>query len=502
MANQSLINAAQRMYSAKAQKTDLTPIVQGAASSIANIMNAVAQKRSRQEKESVEKVQKPFIEVVRDNPNVGAQLTNLLEEQQEEYFEQQKLAEGVFRSRSTREDARKKLKTIEDNIINLNKSLSGVDLKQNLVPRNKVSQANSATAQVMDVTFNDKETLAQNIIIKKDEEGNLIPYIKGTEYKEGEESGLIKLDDYESAIQVHQAGFDALTKISDKLTDFGLKGVDFEASGEEGNIRAEIAKQLDDQNGMSLYFDNFEGFNWAQNQLLDPKEGFKNPGVERDEKGIIRITDDNVYQENLQKLRDRVSEGKLKDENTGEVLIDYAKELEDDLIASFKMVNQKAMQDYEERKQEQLAEFNRRNLGKESDYYPNVFGSGTKSSTLGLIKDIESGRVKTPEGMFRRDKDGLFYQEDNTKKGKLRKEAKGLTAAEMAQELMITQYVEELGYSDIFKTKKPQTTNVELPAYTTASILDPTGDVDKDGIINTADKINVPFPTDKSFPGK
>jgi hypothetical protein len=72
----------------------------------------------------------------------------------------------------------------------------------------------------------------------------------------------------------------------------------------------------------------------------------------------------------------------------------------------------------------------------------------------------------------------------------------------MAQELMITQYVEELGYSDIFKTKKPQTTNVELPAYTTASILDPTGDVDKDGIINTADKINVPFPTDKSFPGK
>ena len=110
MANQSLIQAAQRMYSAKAQKTDLTPIVQGAASSIANIMNAVAEKRNRQEKESVEKVQKPFIEVVRDNPNVGAQLTSLLEEQQEEYFEQQKLAEGVFRSRKTKEEARAELK--------------------------------------------------------------------------------------------------------------------------------------------------------------------------------------------------------------------------------------------------------------------------------------------------------------------------------------------------------------------------------------------------------
>ena len=222
MANQSLIQAAQRMYSAKAQKTDLTPVIQGAASSISNIMNAVAEKRNRQEKESVEKVQKPFIEVVRDNPNVGAQLTSLLEEQQEEYFEQQKLAEGVFRSRSTREEAREKLKTIEDNIINLNKSLSGVDLKQNLVPRNKVSKGNSATAQVMDVTFNDKESLAQNIIIKKDEKGNLIPYIKGTEYEEGKEGGLIALDDYQTAIQVHQAGFDALTKISDKLTGLGL----------------------------------------------------------------------------------------------------------------------------------------------------------------------------------------------------------------------------------------------------------------------------------------
>ena len=453
MANQSLINAAQRMYSAKAQKTDLTPVIQGTASSIANIMNAVAQKRSRQEKESVEKVQKPFIEVVRDNPNVGAQLTSLLEEQQEEYFEQQKLAEGVFRSRSTREDARKKLKTIEDNIINLNKSLSGVDLKQNLVPRNKVSKANGAKAQVMDVTFNDKETLAQNLIIEKEiVEGNvvLIPKIKGTEYEEGKEGGLIALDDYQTAIQVHQAGFDALTKISDKLTGLGLKGVGFNASGEEGNIRAEVAKQLDDQNGMSLYFDDFEGFNWAQNQLLDPKEGFENPGVERVD-GVIRVTDDNVYQENLQKLRERVSEGKLKDENTGEVLIDYAKELEDDLIASFKMVNQKALQDYEERKQQEQNEFDRRNPKKEKDYYPNAFGSGTKSSTIGLLKGIKEGRVRTPEGMMKREDDGLFYLEGNDK-NRLYDDARGLTAAEVAQELMITEYAEELGYSDIFES--------------------------------------------------
>jgi hypothetical protein len=55
--------------------------------------------------------------------------------------------------------------------------------------------------------------------------------------------------------------------------------------------------------------------------------------------------------------------------------------------------------------------------------------------------------------------------------------------------MMITQYVEELGYSDIFKIKKSQTTSVELPDY-----LDPMGDRDKDNVPNTIDRPNIPFP--------
>tara|TARA_R100000664_G_C2758988_1_gene148305 strand:+ start:4370 stop:5848 length:1479 start_codon:yes stop_codon:yes gene_type:complete len=475
MANQSLIQAAQRMYSAKAQKTDLTPIVQGAASSIANIMNAVAEKRNRQEKESVEKVQKPFIEVVRDNPNVGAQLTSLLEEQQEEYFEQQKLAEGVFRSRKTKEEARAELKKIEDNIINLNKSLSGVDLKQNLVPRNKVSKGNSATAQVMDVTFNDKEALAQNIIIKKDEKGNLIPYIKGTEYEEGKEGGLIALDDYKAAIQVHQAGFDALTKISDKLTGFGLKGVDFEASGEEGNIRAEVAKQLDDQNAMSLYFDDFEGFNWAQNQLLDPKEGFENPGVERVD-GVIRVTNEKVYQDNLETLRKRVSKGKNIDENTGEVIIDYAKELEDDLIASFKMVNQKALQDYEERKQKEQDEFNRRNP-REPRPFNTAVGHLSEDEVRGLFDDIKNGYVKDYKFTYKKFGD-KFYKVDQDE-NKLREDSEGITERQMLSILRISGHASKFGF---------ESSDSGLSKYKF-------GDDDNDGVPNflddTSDKKNV-----------
>ena len=497
MANQSLIQAAQRMYSAKAQKTDLTPILQGAASSISNVMNAVAEKRSRQEKESVEKVQKPFMEVIRDNPNVGAQLTSLLEEQQEEYFEQQKLAEGVFRSKSTKEEARAKLTQIETNITNLNKSLSGVDLKQNLVPRNKVSQANSAQAQVMDVTFNDKETLAQNIIIKKDEEGNLIPYIKGTEYKEGEESGLIKLDDYESAIQIHQEGFDALSKLSDSATSFGLKGVDFNASGMEGNVRNEIRKQLQDPNAMSLYFDDFEGFNWAQNQMLDPKEGFENPGVERDENGIIRITDREAYENNLQELRTRVSKGQL--EKDGKVLIDYKQELENDLIESFKMVNQDGLDAYDARKQQEQDEFNRR---KDPKQFNTAVGYLDEDGVRGLFDDVKNGYVKDYDNIYSKI-DGKFYKVDQDG-NKLREGSKGITEKQMLSILRISGYASRFGF-EASSEEKPETASTELPDYV-EDIVDPMGDRDKDGVPNTIDKNrpNIPYkaPTDKSFPGK
>lgn len=442
MANQSLIQAAQRMYSAKAQKTDLTPIVQGAASSISNVMNAVAEKRNRQEKESTEKVQKPFIDVIKDNPNIGAELSSLLEQEQEEYYKQLKLAEGAFRSKGTKEDARKKITQIENNIINLNKSLSGVDLKQNLVPRNQVSMANGVNEQVMDVTFNDKETLAQNIIIKKDEEGNLIPYIKGTEYNEGEEDGLIKLDDYQSAIQIHQAGFDALGKISDTVTSFGLKGVDFNSSGAEGNIRNEVRKQLQDPNGTSLYFDNFEGFNWAQNQLLDPKEGFENPGVERDENGIIRITNQETYDANLQTLRERVNKGQL--EKDGEVLIDYKQELEDDLIESFKMINQNGLKAYEARKQKEQNEFDKRNPG-ESKQFNTAVGYLDEDGIRGLFDDVKNGYVKDYDNIYSKI-DGKFYKVD-ADGNKLRETDKGVSEKQMLSILRISGYASNFGFA-------------------------------------------------------
>ena len=46
MANQALINAAQRMYTAKAQQTDITPIASAISSSVTNITKAIQDKRA------------------------------------------------------------------------------------------------------------------------------------------------------------------------------------------------------------------------------------------------------------------------------------------------------------------------------------------------------------------------------------------------------------------------------------------------------------------------
>ena len=56
MANQALINAAQRMYTAKAQQTDITPIASAISSSVTNITKAIQDKRAEQEEDS----KKPF----------------------------------------------------------------------------------------------------------------------------------------------------------------------------------------------------------------------------------------------------------------------------------------------------------------------------------------------------------------------------------------------------------------------------------------------------------
>ena len=106
MANQALINAAQRMYSAKAAKgqRDLAPILQSGLSATDNIVKAVAIKRERQQEESKEKVES-FKDLLLKNPKLRPELSTRLQNLQEEYYENLKITEGAFVSRDKKNEA-------------------------------------------------------------------------------------------------------------------------------------------------------------------------------------------------------------------------------------------------------------------------------------------------------------------------------------------------------------------------------------------------------------
>ena len=461
MANQALIQAAQRMYGAKyAQaKKDITPIIQSTGNALVNINNAVKEKKARQEKESKEKVEVGFIDLIKKNPELRPKLAQELEAAQDEYNEELKKAERIFGRSKNKEDARNNLAKIESDLLELENVLKSVNLKQKMVAPGDVSEYNLLKKQVDDAVFSDSETLMKNIVIK-DRKAYFVN-------SDGVEEELKK---YQPPVKKHRKAILGLAEVNQSVGNKALeKGFSFTPQ-DENSARTMIQDYLSEPERGSLFFDKVGDFKWIDAQLFDKKEAksafvkdengkevlddglkFKdgNPGITMDENGVVTITDEGIYLDNLETMRKRVAQRKTKFSD-GTVL-DYDKEFENDYVEALRATSQENLVNYDARKQKEQAEFDRRNLGKERDYYPNAFGSGTKSSTIGLLKGIKEGRVRTPEGMMKRDDDGLFYLEDN-KKGKLYKDARGLTEAEVAQELMITEYAEELGYSDIFES--------------------------------------------------
>ena len=86
--SQSLISAAQRLYStkyAKAQK-DITPILEGVQGAAMQIENAITQKRKEQ-KEKSEKIDDSFKDILLNNPTLRPQLAAKLESLQDQYYD-------------------------------------------------------------------------------------------------------------------------------------------------------------------------------------------------------------------------------------------------------------------------------------------------------------------------------------------------------------------------------------------------------------------------------
>lgn len=303
--SQSLIAAAQRLYSTKyaeAQK-DITPILKGVQGAAMQIENAITQKRKEQ-KEKSEKIDDSFKDILLNNPTLRPQLAAKLESLQDQYYDNLKISEGAFVSRKRKRDAAEANNIIAGQLAKYESQLRSVDL--NKKPSANISNANKTTTKVDNVIFNDK-SLVDNVIIEDDG----IKFINS----KGEK---IPLDQYKQPKEVFQVGIDGMIDTFKLVQAAGEGGKTYEGSIEE-EVEANIKKFLNTDNFDSLLFDDIGTFNWAKENMI--QEFGENSGVKRVD-GEIVIEDEAKYLDNLETLKDRVAANpqKYKDDFRGDYL--------------------------------------------------------------------------------------------------------------------------------------------------------------------------------------
>ena len=450
MANQALIQAAQRMYTAKAQKADIAPVLDAATSSIVNINEAIAEKRKQQKIESEKEVRLPFLETLKNNPNARPELVDELNRTQDQYFDALRRSENIFLGKKKRQQAAEELNTIQSELIALQKSLTNVDLKRAETPRGQISDWNNTVESAEDVAFHDGELLSKNIIFK-----NRVAYLKTAAYEENKSfeanisnKGIIKLDDYNPAMTKHEEAFTSMADSAVQVELLSLeKGFVFEGSTMEKKLKNQIQNFLDDSNGASLFADTIGGeFNWLDQQLLDDREGFENPGIVRKEDGTLEITDPLAYNNNKEILKERVKNNRKF----------YDKEFMNDYLASLRDISNEGVKKYEAKQQETATRTG------ESRTYNTALGYYDKNGLRGLVQGVKDGFVSFGKDQdYRKFEDGKFYLTD-AKGGKLDKDDKGLTENEMFSKLRVT------GYLDMFDfetTTEEQDTSGSLEAF-------------------------------------
>lgn len=303
--SQSLIAAAQRMYSAKyaeAQK-DIAPILKGVQGAAMQIENAITQKRKDQ-KEKSEKLDDSFKDILLDNPTLRPQLAAKLGQLQDQYYDNLKISEGAFISSKRKGQAAEANNIIAGQLAKYESQLRSVDL--NKKPSANISNANKLTDRVDHVVFNDK-SLVDNIIIEDD--GIKFMNSKGEK---------IPLDEYKQPKEVFQVGIDGMIDTFKLVQSAGEKGKIYEGGIEE-EVEANIKKFLNTDSFDSLLFDDIGTFNWAKENMI--QEFGENSGVKRVD-GEIVIEDEAKYRDNLETLKDRVATNpqKYKDDFRGDYL--------------------------------------------------------------------------------------------------------------------------------------------------------------------------------------
>ena len=376
MANQALINAAQRMYSAKAAKgqRDLTPILQGGLSATDNIVKAVATKREEQQEESKEKVES-FKDLLLKNPKLRPELTSRLEDLQEQYYENLKIAEGAFVNKKRKADAVEANNKIAGLLKKYENQLRSVDLNKNL--GTSFSKFNMLGDQVDDTIFKDK-TLVDNVVLQDD--GFYFKNHKGE---------LKPLDEYKPLMQVNEKGITGLVNGFTSAENAGFKG-----RGYEGGIQEQVETLINfelgaDKNYQSILFDDIGTFNYAEANL-------------QQEINASRIDGDLSKSEQLEEFK------KLIKANPDF----YRQDFKNDYVAVIKQANANALAKYEAEKQEIE---NRRRSGDKRNYQLSTTAQYVEKDYVeNVYNQMKQGYVLiNNQPYFQDPKNGLFYASDS-----------------------------------------------------------------------------------------
>jgi len=316
MANESLIKAAQRMYSAKATQTDITPITSAVSKGIAGITKAVAEKRAEQE----ERTSKPFDsfnEVVIKDDAARANFTNELESMQDALYKATVKAEGVFVSKDEKQKARDEITNIQNRIRAYKEDFNAIDLAY--VQPSEYSDFNSLGEIVDNTAIKDVE-LAKRLIYKDDG-------VYAMDHQGKEE----RLSKFTTLSQVNLDGFATLAAERDKVIKKAKDGYSWTDVSQ--SLAVELNTLMTDDNWGSILFDNVVGQNYT-NMPIKEGVGYDWATQEMKARGIT----------DREKFKEMVKNGVDKNKEP----FDWKKEFISDTMAAFKY-------DFDNKVQESLA---------------------------------------------------------------------------------------------------------------------------------------------------
>lgn len=409
MANQALINAAQKLYSAKAQQTDITPVVQGAASITGNIMNAIAE-RQKQQKEEAKKTFEPFKTTLLKNDKLRAEFTTKLEDLQEEYYENQKRSENPLIKEdgdNGRKAARDRNTQIEALLSTYNNQLNKVDLNRSLdVGYSKFNKV----GPLVDYTMYKDKKLVDFVKIKDDG-----LYFTNHEGKD------VLLDKDVTLVPENTKGITNLVKAHSFARQEGSRGIGYEGTDVQDVVLNAInAEMKTNSNWKSILFDDVGTFNWVDTNL---KNG-SFPGSEE----FFKEHGDKSLADQKEELKDLINNPEKADA--------FIEDFKNDYLVTVKQSNADALNAYNSKIDPS---------GKPKPYVTFMGQTSNKPFVQDLFNQVTDGTVMIAgEKLVRDDKDNRFYSvgANNMRK----QDDAGFTEKEILGKLLIGGYVDEFNF--------------------------------------------------------